>query len=335
MFSSKFKCAANVSALRKAGIFLIVPVCFHINAVWGFFGHQQINKLAVFTLPPDMIRFYKEHLNYITEAAVNPDRRRYAVPDEAPRHYIDLDHYGDSAIYYLPKYWTDAVACYSEDTLKAYGIVPWHINTMYARLRHAFLLRDPDLILKLSAEIGHYIADAHVPLHTTENYNGQLTGQVGIHGLWESRLPELFAGNYDFFVGKAEYLTDVQAAAWNAVRESNELVAEVLALEKDLTDVYRDKKFGFETRGRQTLRVYSRAFSKAYHDRMKGMVEARMRAAVKMIGDVWYTAWVEAGQPDITALIEYKPGDEELARRKVELEQWRNAPASGRPHENR
>lgn len=334
MSFKKIRLSPARTLLPAACICLVVPVCLHVSVAWGFFGHQQINKLAVFTLPPDMIGFYKGHIDYITEAAVNPDRRRYAVPDEAPRHYIDLDHYGDSALLYLPKYWTDAVACYSEDTLKAYGIVPWHINIMHGRLRNAFLLRDPDLILKLSAEIGHYIADAHVPLHTTENYNGQLTGQVGIHGLWESRLPELFAGNYDFFVGKADYLTDVQAAAWNAVRKSSELVADVLALEKELSERYSDKKFGFETRGRQTMRVYSRSFSQAYHDRMKGMVEARMRAAIKMVGDVWYTAWVDAGQPDLTMLLEYKPGEEELARRKAELEQWRNAPASGRPHEN-
>ena len=40
-----------------------------------------------------MIGFYKKNISYLTEAAVNPDRRRYAVLDEAPRHFIDLDEY--------------------------------------------------------------------------------------------------------------------------------------------------------------------------------------------------------------------------------------------------
>ena len=66
---------------------------------WGFFGHKRINRLAVFTLPPEMMPFYKKHIQFLTENAVNPDRRRYAIEEEAARHYIDLDVYGDSAVY--------------------------------------------------------------------------------------------------------------------------------------------------------------------------------------------------------------------------------------------
>ena len=72
---------------------------------WGFFAHQRINRLAVFTLPPSMIGFYKKNITFITEASVNPDRRRFSVADEAPRHYIDLDHYGDSAFATMPRFW--------------------------------------------------------------------------------------------------------------------------------------------------------------------------------------------------------------------------------------
>lgn len=162
-----------------------------LNESWGFFAHQKINRLAVFILPPEMIGFYKKNIQYLTEASVNPDRRRYAVADEAAKHYIDLDDYGDSAAYKLPRYWNDAVKKYGEDTLQARGIVPWQINRMYFQLKDAFLLKDPQRILKASAELGHYVADANVPLHTTRNYDGQLTGQMGIHAFWESRLPEL------------------------------------------------------------------------------------------------------------------------------------------------
>src|SRR5688572_1712794 len=83
---------------------------------WGFYAHKQINRLSVFTLPPDMIGFYKKNIQYITDASVNPDRRRFAVVDEAPRHYLDIDHYGDSALYMMPRYWKEAVEKYGEDT---------------------------------------------------------------------------------------------------------------------------------------------------------------------------------------------------------------------------
>ena len=300
---------------------------------WGFYAHRQINRLAVFTLPPEMIGFYKKNILYITEASVNPDRRRFAVVDEAPRHYIDIDHFGDSALYKMPRYWNDAVEKYGEDTLKAYGILPWHISVMYYRLRDAFMVKDPTKILSLSADMGHYIADAHVPLHTTENYNGQLTGQEGIHAFWESRLPELFSSQYDFFVGKAKYLKNPQLAAWKAVEDSNHQLDSVLMLEKVLTEKFGEKKFSFETKGKQTIKVYSVEFSTASHEALSNMIEQRMRAAIKLIGDFWYTAWVDAGQPDIRALINYSPTEEELQTRRKELEEWKQQRLKSRQHD--
>ena len=155
------------------------------NNMWGFFGHKKINRLAVFTLPPEMFSFYKEHIEFLTEHAVDPDKRRYATEGEAPRHYIDIDHYGKDPFKIMPKKWNDAVAKFTKDTLYAYGIVPWHIQTIYYRLVNAFEEKNIDYILKNSSDLGHYVADSHVPLHTTKNYDGQLTGQKGIHAFWE------------------------------------------------------------------------------------------------------------------------------------------------------
>ncbi|HOX82403.1 MAG TPA: zinc dependent phospholipase C family protein, partial [Chryseolinea sp.] len=295
--------------IKRTVVCILLGISPFLFGFWGFFAHQRINRLAVFILPPEMIGFYKANINYITEASVNPDRRRYSSPDEAPRHYIDIDHYGDSALFKMPRFWKDAVERYSEDTLKAYGIVPWHINAMYYRLKDAFLVRDPEAILRISAELGHYVADAHVPLHTTENYNGQLTGQEGIHAFWESRLPELFSNDYDFFVGKASRIDQVQLAAWKAIEGSHQALDSVLILEKELSDRLGLSKYSFETKGRQTAKVYSVEYSKAYHEILNGMVERQMRSTIKMIGDLWYSAWVDAGQPDLKKLIRYTPSE--------------------------
>lgn len=263
--------------------------------------------MAVFRLPPEMIRFYKHHVQYITENAVNPDRRRYAVDYEAPRHYIDLDVYGDSAVYKMPRYWNDAVERFSEDTLQAYGIVPWHVNFVTYQLTEAFKENNAKDILRYSADLGHYIADANVPLHTTENYNGQLTGQYGIHGFWESRLPELYSANYDFFIGKAEYVENTQLAIWEAVKDAHLALDSVFKFEKMLTEkMADDRKFSSELRGNVNVKVYSRDFSKAYHTMLGGQVERRMRNSIKMVGDYWFTAWVNAGQPNLDLLIEEK-----------------------------
>lgn len=296
---------------------------------WGFFAHQRINRLAVFALPPEMVGFYKKHIRYVTENAINPDRRRYAVEGEAARHYIDLDVYGDSALYKLPRFWQQAVEQYSEDTLQAYGIVPWHISLMKYQLTQAFKERDLDRILRLSTELGHYVADACVPLHTTENYNGQLTGQRGIHAFWETRLPELFSANYDFFVGQAVYIEQPQYKAWDLVIRAHTALDSVLLFEKQLTQEFNEeKKYSFEVRNNLTTRVYSRAFSEAYHRRLSGQVERQMRLAVHSIASFWYTAWVDAGQPDLRTLGMLSPAEEQR------LEQEKKAYETG-PHKPR
>lgn len=286
-------------------LILLFPSLSNGVDLWGFHAHQKINRLAVFTLPPEMMGFYKQNIQYLTENALKPDMRRYAVKNEAPRHYIDLDVYGDSALWKMPRYWDEAVEMYSEDTLQAYGIVPYHINKMSYWLIKAFQNLDRDQILRLSSDLGHYIADSHVPLHTTENYNGQFTGQYGIHGFWESRLPELFDGEYDLLSGKASYIENLQLRAWDAVIGSHLALDSVLLFEKQLTDKYPEsKKYGYEERGNSTIKTYAYDFSDDYHKRLSGMVERRMRASIRTVGDYWYSCWIKAGQPDLNSLVE-------------------------------
>jgi hypothetical protein len=321
--------------MKKILLLFLALTCLAAAAFrpfWGFFAHQRINRLAVFTLPPELIGFYKKNIDYITEAAVNPDKRRYAVEEEAARHYLDADHYGDSAYVTLPHDWKAAVELFSQDTLQAHGVLPWHIFRMYLRLKDAFMVRDPALVLKLSAELGHYIGDAHVPLHTTENYNGQLTGQEGIHGFWESRLPEVFSTEYDFFVGRAQYIEDPRTAAWEIIASSHILVDRVLTEEKKLAERYKERKYAFETRGKTTVKVYALDYSRAYHKVLDGMVEQQMRASIKMTGDFWFTAWVDAGQPDMRVLIDYKPTEDELRENREALEAWKAKRFKARGH---
>jgi len=270
---------------------------------WGFYGHKRINRMAVFTLPPEMVTFYKKHIEFVTNHAVDPDKRRYGVEGEAPRHYIDIDHYGEHAFDSVPKFWKAAIAKYTEDTLMAYGIVPWQIEKHYYKLLNAFKDENLDRILNYSADLGHYIADAHVPLHTTENYNGQLTGQRGIHGFWESRIPELKAEDYDYFVGRAKYVDSPLMSAWKVVYDSHMAVDSVLKFEAALNKTFpQDQKYAFENRGSLLAKVYSVEYTNRYDLMIKGQVERRMRESIIMVGSLWYTAWVNAGKPNLDKL---------------------------------
>lgn len=271
---------------------------------WGFYAHRLINQYAVFLLPPEMLLLYKPHIRFLTDHAVDPDQRRYAVPAEGPRHYIDIDRYGHYPYDSLPRTWKEAVARYTADTLLKYGIVPWWIQTMLHRLTTAFAQKDQARILKLSAEIGHYIADAHVPLHACSNHNGQYTNQHGIHGFWESRIPELLAEKeWDFFIGKADYIANPLQFTWARVLESAAAADSVLLLEKELNAHFPpDKKYAFEERNGTLVRQYSTDYSLAYNRLLNNMIERRMQQSVYAVACFWYTAWVNAGQPDLKTL---------------------------------
>jgi hypothetical protein len=252
-----------------------------------------------------MMVLYKPNITFITEHAVDPDKRRYAVKDEAPRHFIDIDNYGPYPYSELPHNYDSAVAKFSKDTIVANGIVPWHVQIMLKRLTAAFKEKNFSKIMKNSADLGHYIADAHVPLHASQNHNGQLTNQKGIHAFWESRVPELLAEKqFDFFIGKAQYIKNPGDFIWARVLESGQEADSVLNIERDLTKEFGDdKKYSFEKRNDVLIRQYSSGFTIAFNKKLNGMVERRMRQAIFAIASFWFTAWVNAGQPDLKPLV--------------------------------
>lgn len=317
----------------KKRIFILLAVLYSQQCFcWGFFAHQQINRYAVFLLPPQMMVLYKPNIDFITVHAVDPDKRRYAVAAEGPRHYIDIDHYGAYPYDSLPRKWKDAVVKLSEDTLNEYGTVPWWVQTMLYRLTDAFKEKNQVKILKLSAELGHYIADAHVPLHASSNHNGQYTDQLGIHGFWESRIPELLADKeWDFFIGKAVYISNPGDFIWKRVLESAAAADTVLKFEKKLSQQFPgDQKYAFEERNGTLVRQYSSAYSKAYNEKLKGMIERRMRQAIYAVASFWYTAWVNAGQPDLTKLSDKEFSADDLKEFESLNNAWRNGSIKGR-----
>lgn len=335
-----------MNIIKSVIFFALVSILFSFKPIpkkhicsntWGFYGHKRINRMATFCLPPKLFSFYKKNIEYVTEHAVDPDKRRYAMKGEAERHYIDIDHYvnvGEDPFSVMPKKWDDAVKKYTEDTLRAYGIIPWHLEVMVKRLTKAFKTKNLHKILQYSSELGHYVGDAHVPLHTTKNYNGQLTGQKGIHGFWESRIPEISADDYDYLVGRCEYFADPLEKAWSIVKESSASVDSVLSFEKKLTEKWpKDQKYSYEHRGQVIMKVYSKEFSMEYQRMLGYMQERRMRESIYVTASFWYTAWVNAGQPDLDDL-----EGEMSEKMKKEMEKndkyFKKGKAVGRDFEN-
>jgi hypothetical protein len=317
-------------------VFLSLLLLIPTNSLtWGFWAHKQVNRLAVFSLHPDVFGFFKKHITFITEHAVDPDKRRYAVKGEAECHYIDLDRYGEHPFDSVPRKWDDAVALFGEDSLRAHGILPWQIQFMTYRLTKAFREHNLSGILKNAADIGHYIGDAHVPLHCTRNYNGQLTDQHGIHGLWESRIPELLGEEWDYFGGSCRYIEDPLTEAWNILRVSFAAHDSVLKMEKELTlNFPANRKYSLEMKGGATVRTYSREFTNAYDKMMAGMVERRLKEAIDAVASFWYTAWVNAGQPDLERVFLHQSADSIEATSAAEQATWQDGKLNIRKHDD-
>jgi hypothetical protein len=316
--------------MKTMFIFAACIFSFLLFSSWGFFAHKQIHRLAVFTLPSGINRFFKANINFLTEHAVDPDKRRYADTAEAPRHFLDVERY-EKDIDSIPRKWDDAFARYGAKKLNEDGIVPWQIQKSYFKLVNAFKMKDSIRILLAATAIGHYIADAHVPLHTTENHNGQLTKQPGIHAFWESRLPELFAKDYNFMVGKAKYIDDPLKEAWRIVTHTHSLVDSVLRFEAILNKRFpASQKYSFSERNLQVARQYSLRYSKAYQDILEKMVERQMRLSILSVGSYWYSAWVDAGQPDLEHLSVTPLSFKEIKELNNQEQQYRKGKIIGR-----
>lgn len=315
--------------MKRIGIAGIILLFSLKGNCWGFFGHRLINYQAVFLLPPEMIVFYKPHIHFLEEHSVDPDKRRYAMLQEGARHYIDMDTYKGRQV---PRAWTKAVQQFSQDSLVAHGIVPWWIQVMLQRLTKAFREKNVYAILKMSAELGHYIGDAHVPLHTSSNHNGQLTNQHGIHGFWESRIPELLANTeWDLYNERAVFIKNPLDLTWRCVQESFVASDSVLLFERILNARFSaDKKYAYETRNKQIVKQYSSDYSNEYDRMLNGMIERRLRQSIQLVASFWYTAWINAGKPDLNKLNETQLNADEQNEMAEMEKSWKDGKIKGR-----
>ena len=295
---------------------------------WGAWGHKHISRGAVFALPPEMRTFYYNHIDFITEGSVVPDLRRGVLNDRAepPRHYIDIEDFGNISIDDLPKTWKEATLIYDSGFLQKTGFLPWYVQTLMDKLTSAFKRKSRSEIIFISAELSHYIADAHVPLHTSSNHDGQLTNQKGIHSFWESQLPELFGNDYNFYTGEAIYITDISAEIFRIIKHSHELAEITLGVERILNNsTSKDKIFESKSPDDSSRRQPRRLaeYAKKYHDALNGMVEKQMRFALSALAGFWYTAWVNAGKPDLTSLDDEHLTNQNGKNFKREMTAWK------------
>ncbi len=318
----------------KKKIFSVAIATFSLVTIsvlayaWGSWGHKHISRAAVFSLPVEMRMFYYNHIDYITESAVVPDLRRPLLNDkaEAPRHFLDVEDF-KIPISDFPKTSKEAYAKYDSAFLGKSGILPWYIQDLMTKLTKAFTSRNKSDILFLSSEISHYIADAHMPLHTSSNYNGQLSGQVGVHSLWETTLPQMFGNSFNFHTDAPKYISDVTDYTWKMVAQSHALVDSALSAERtvrnsfDSTTMYKR-----DAAGNRILfynnPVFSNEYAAAFQRQLGDMVEHQLRLSIYDISCYWYTAWVNGGKPNLLMLDDAHLTKQNRKNYKIEYRAW-------------
>jgi hypothetical protein len=292
------------------GILLLTLVVagFSVAYAWGVWGHKHISRAAVFGLPEAMRPFYYNHIDFITESAVVPDLRKYVINDkvEGPRHYVDIEDF-NLPIAELPATTAAAYKKYDSAFLFRTGYLPWYIQNLTAKLTEAFKKKNKSEILFVSAELSHYIADACMPLHTSSNHNGQKTNQKGVHALWESMLPQMFGSAYNFKVADAKLIPDITKETWNIIAQSHGRLDSLLAAENRVRSRFtKDNMYKKDAQGNPVLfynaPVFSDEYAQQFHTELNGMVEQQLKLAIQSISSFWYTAWVNAGQPDLRSL---------------------------------
>jgi hypothetical protein len=312
---------------RKTTVIILLLGLLPILVSWGVFGHEHINRAAVFALPPPLQTFFYNHIDFITQESTVPDLRKYTLNDktERPRHYVNLEKYGLSDS--LTLNFDELQKKYEDPFLMQNGILPWYLKTMMEKLTKAFKEKRKTEILFLAADLGHYIADAHMPLHTTVNHDGELTDQTGIHAFWEAQLPDLFGNSFNFKTQTAIYVDNIDQAILDIIFSSHKLVDTLLLTEQKLKNTFNGKIYDEESPGKIAKNkfgkpIHSFKYAKEYHTLLNGMVEKQMKKAILTTANFWYTSWINAGKPDLKDLDSKELTDQNAKSLEREIKLW-------------
>ena len=262
---------------------------------WGFEAHKFIADRMIALLPAELRPLFEQRRPFIVERSIDPDLwRTVGWEEEPPNHFLDIDHqaFGPYPFAALPRDYSDAVQKFGRDFIHQQGLLPWRTSEFYGRLVREFeaLKRTPppgyalDKIVLFSAIIAHYVADGHVPLHSVVNYNGQLTGQDGIHSRWEGELFERNRARLTIAPPPVKPVTVPRDAMFEVLLASNRDTANVLESDRQAAE------------GRE---FYDDAYFDAFAKGTLSTLERRLNDSISAVASFITGAWEAAGKPSI------------------------------------
>ncbi len=250
---------------------------------WGGDVHRLINRSAVGCLPADFQAF-SQWAGTLEQLSTAPDERKDYVSTEGQRHYIDIDDYPEFFAGTLPHDYQTMVASYGAYRVIGNGTLPWAIDETYRNMVAAFQAQNWTEAVRLAADIGHYVGDLHNPLHDTTNYDGDETGQSGIHSRFESNMTRTYMS---FLTPRPEQAPVVH----NVLDTSFDWIDEIYPGVKVILDADLEAKVESGGSTRSTV-YYQTLWSEVGQYTALWIESATVRVA-----SLWYSAWIEAGSP--------------------------------------
>ncbi len=284
---------------------------------WGFDAHKKITELAIdIILNLDEFEgineeklgfiksFLSENKSLIIERCIEPDMIRNEDKDEQYNHFIDIDRYGKYPFDDLPRDKAKAIEKFGFEKVQKNGFLPWRIAEFSDSLAHSISKRDKEKMLKYFSWLAHYVEDAHQPLHVTENYDGQLTNQPGIHSRFETELVNylLTKGELKFNISdlsaklkKSAIVKDKMSFSFDIVLDSYKFIGDILNADSFAkSQIPPDKLYRVEKRNGRTRYIYSQEYYSIMADKLKSLVHERMSKSAIKLAVLWLSSAVDS-----------------------------------------
>jgi hypothetical protein len=260
-------------------------------AGWGSVGHKIINQKAPTAFPASM-SYFQSWTTFLTNHASDADYRKDTDPTEAPKHYIDIEDYPEwVATGRISQSLDSVIALHGITFVTNTGTLPWTIVITVDSLTKAMRARNWDRAQQLAADLGHYVGDGHMPLHITRNYNGQYTGQTGVHSRYESSLIQKYQTEIVYTPEPAAYIPNVSDSVFQFIYLNYDYVDSIL---------YDDSLAKAVTGS-----TSSTAYQALFWEKAKGFTIQLFKRASERLAALIYTAWKNAGSPDPLSFVQY------------------------------
>jgi len=267
----------RTAALLVLFLFTVRPV-----EAWGPTAHDIVNTWAIETLPFEIRGFFEANRQFLVAHANDPDEWIKKDRYERKRHYIYMDKYGIFPFLGLPHSFRKAVEQYGTGRINRDGVLPWQIGEYSLRLTLALKSHNWDQAKLEAAVLAHYVADAHDPLHVTQNFDGQLTAQTGLEDRFEIHLLDRYSKFFILHPEDAAKIDDPTEYAFRTCLEAYTSLDSVI-----LADL----------RAREGLPDYTDEYFDRFYSQVGATVMRAINAAAHDAGSYWYTAWLNAGEP--------------------------------------